>query len=239
MSDFFKVQNWYPVLREHTFPTGFVVLNQDSLSALQAGVTAGDQDRAVAETISRMQSVMRNIPGNSFVFTDECAPTDTERFYGKRGAVYSAKSAWKYLALSEKIRNAAAAGKVSCIALRPFRRMSRTREFRLFIRDGQLLGASQYNLVRYFHRLDRNRENYWEILKKFFKKVRKHLPPEAMVMDVYITSADEVLIIDFNPWGPPTDPLLMRSWERDWTVKPELEIIEFPTEITGDVNVSF
>lgn len=239
MSEFFKVQNWYPVLKAHTFPTRFVPLEEEALAALRAGIATGAGNAAVAATVDRMRVVMRDIPGNSFVFTDECAPTDTERFYGKRGAVYSAESAWRYLAQSEKIRAAAEAGKVSCVALRPFRRMSRTREFRLFIRGGELAGASQYNLVRYFHRLDRKRKEHWETLKKFFKRVKKQLPEKDMVMDVYITSGDEVLVIDLNCWGAPTDPLLFRSWERDWTEKPRLAIIEPPTKITGDVNVSF
>ncbi len=237
INDFFKVQNWYEKLKKYTFPTWFVPLDDAALEALKQG--CGPDDPAAVQTVAAMRAAMKNIPGNSFVFTDSCAPDDTERFYGKRGAVYSAESAWHYLAVSDKIRQAATDGRVSCIALRPFRRMSRVREFRLFIRNGELAGASQYNLIRYFHRLDKNRGAYWKRMTEFFEKIKQELPECDMTMDVYLTSSDEVLIIDFNPWGDPTDPLLFRTWERDWSEPAKLEIIEAPWCISGEVNVSF
>ena len=65
------------------------------------------------------------------------------------------------------------------------------------------------------------------------------MPIKTFVADVYFTNDDKILLIDLNPWGAPTDPLLLRSWERSWDSEPELFIMPPPTRISGDVDVSF
>ena len=57
-------------------------------------------------------------------------------------------------------------------------------------------------------------------------------------MDIYITSRQEIIIIDFNCWGEPTDPLLL-SWDADWDNVAGMHIIPAPTKISGSVKVSF
>ena len=127
--DFLRTPVWYPVLAGHTFLTSFVKLRKDALNILIAG---GDFDReeegrnpAVKRVIEDLRQPMAAIPGNCFVSVDRCAPTDTERFAGKRGAVFSPESAWKYLVRSEKVRESARRGEVEYVCLRPFRRMNR------------------------------------------------------------------------------------------------------------------
>ncbi|OGV50687.1 MAG: hypothetical protein A2X49_14085 [Lentisphaerae bacterium GWF2_52_8] len=65
------------------------------------------------------------------------------------------------------------------------------------------------------------------------------LPVSEIVMDIYITSDNNILIIDLNPWGPPTNPLLFHNWEQDWSTEIGLKLIPPPLKISGDVNVSF
>ncbi len=241
-ADFLKTPVWYPVLAGHTFLTSFVKLRSDSIAALAAGESGADEsssDPAVRAAIEDLRQPMANIPGNCFVTVDCCAPTDTERFQLKRGAVYSPESAWKFLCLSEKVRNAAGRGEVECICLRPFRRMNRTREFRLFIRDGKLSAMSQYYLVRHFRRLERLRGFYWDRAEEFIDRIAWMMPLKTLVMDIYFTSSDKILILDLNPWGEPTDPLMLRSWERDWSTPAGIVLMDPPTRISGDVNVSF
>ncbi len=243
--DFLRTPVWYPVLAGHTFLTSFVKLRKNALSALIAGENLDDYEDdddvnpAVEQVIEDLRQPMAAIPGNCFVSVDTCAPTDTERFAGKRGAVYSPESAWKYLTLSEKVRNAASRGEVEYICLRPFRRMNRTREFRLFIRNGQLNAMSQYDLHRHFRRLERVRKHYWELANEFVNGISWLLPLKTLVMDIYFTSSEEILIIDLNQWGEPTDPLLLNTWERDWSDKAGIVLMPPPTKIFGDVNVSF
>ncbi|MEI3001128.1 MAG: hypothetical protein V8T86_09565, partial [Victivallis sp.] len=109
----------------------------------------------VASILEDLRQPLGAIPGNAFACVDCCAPTDTERFELKRGAVFSPESTWKYLALSGKVRQAAAEGKAEYICLRPFRGMKWTRRIRLFHpRHGKLNAMSQYHLIRHFRRLE-------------------------------------------------------------------------------------
>jgi len=231
------IPSWYPSLAAHTFPSIFVPLRPEEVAALRNGHPDGEEARHV---IARLEAPMRAFPGNCFVSTDLVAPTDTERFAGKRGAVHSAASAWRYLAASPKVRAAAAAGQVGHICIRPFRRMNRTREFRLFLYDGKLRGMSQYWLIRHYRRLEGRKDALWKGAIQFIDEVSWLLPHPTVVMDIYFTAENRVLIIDLNPWGPPTDPLLLRTWERDWEATDiGLKLIPPPVSVSGELNVSF
>jgi len=240
VDDFLRMPVWYPVLAGHTFLTSFVKMRSDVVAALAAGETGGkERSAAVVSIIEDLRQPLGAIPGNAFACVDTCAPTDTERFRDKRGAVFSPESTWKYLARSEKVRTAAAAGKAEYICLRPFRRMNRTREFRLFIRDGQLNAMSQYHLIRHFRRLEGVRHALWKQTLDFVDRIAWLLPVKTLVMDIYFTSSGKILVIDLNPWGEPTDPLLLRNWDRDWSKPAGIVLMDPPTRISGDVNVSF
>ena len=65
------------------------------------------------------------------------------------------------------------------------------------------------------------------------------LPVKTLVMDIYFTASGKILIIDLNPWGEPTDPLLLRTWERNWSCPAGIVLMDPPTKISGDVSVSF
>lgn len=233
--DFYRMPVWYPDFAAFAFLTSFVRLKDDEIAALGDGIDSGPR---VKDVIHRMKQPMRSIPGNCFVSVDAVAPTDTERFKGKRGAVHSARSAWRYLAFSEKVRQSARDGRVSTICLRPFRRMNQTREFRLFIHQRELKAMSQYWLIRYFRRLDGVQGKYWKKAKQFIERIAWLLPTDNIVVDIYFTSDDEILLIDFNKWGK-CNPLMLRSWKRDWSEEIGPIMMPPPTKISGDVNMSF
>ena len=138
----FRMPEWYSKIASDCFPTVFVEMNAAVLDALKAG--RQEEDPAVKEFLPKLEHAMDKFPSLRFLSVDTAAPTDTERFLIKRGAVHSAKSAWRILCSSVKVRQAADAGLVTCICVRPFRRMQPAREFRLFIKDGKLAGMSQY-----------------------------------------------------------------------------------------------
>ena len=98
---------------------------------------------------------------------------------------------------------------------------------------------SQYNLIRHFRRLVGVQERYWKIAQEFVKEISWRLPIPTLVMDIYFTHNEDILIFDLNPWGEPTAPLLLRSWERDWSNPAGLLLIPPPTKISGSVKVSF
>ena len=231
-----RMSEWYPSLASYSFPTVFVKLRDEEVESLAKGEEAG---LVVDEAIMRLDHAMKSFTGNRFVGVDMAAPTDTERFVSKRGAVHSALSAWHIMASSAKVRASVSSGLSKTIVVRPFRRMDVTREFRLFIKGGDLKAMSQYWLIRHFRRLEGRRELYWDLAKEFVGKVSWCLPVKDIVMDIYFTSSREIMVVDLNPWGAPTDPLMLRSWERDWTSELGIKLVPPPMKISGDVNVSF
>ena len=240
-NDFLKTPVWYPILAAHTFLTSFVRLRPEAVTALAMGeIVGGKSHPEVEAAIESLRQPMSVIPGNCFVSVDCCAPTDTERFIYKHGAVFSPESAWRYLCLSEKVHQAAIEGNANFVCLRPFRRINPAREFRLFICNGELAAMSQYWLTRHFPQLDKDGKVFWKKAEKLVKQVIWQFPVDNFVMDIYVTSSGKLLIIDLNPWGNPTDPLLLRSWDRDdWKDIPGLQVMQPPTKISGDVNISF
>ena len=227
---------WYHSLANYTFITSFVKLNSSEMATI---AEADISSPAANEIIRKLTFPMKSITGNAFVCVDSAAPTDTERFENKNGAVFSPESALAVLAESLKVRTSIASGASSFICVKPFRRMNHSREFRLFVKDGKLLGMSQYWLNKYFRKLAGYSSAYWQMADDFISEIAWLLPEKTLVMDIYFTSASEILIIDMNPWGLPTDPLLFISWENDWERSEGIRLVSPPMKISGDVNVSF
>ncbi len=237
---FCRMPEWYATLGEYAFPTHFIPVDPDLAKLIGTGDMEAIMQNTLSYTmIAELKKVLSDVPGNCFASVDTCAPTDTERYAGKRGATYSAQSTFFNLASSEKVRAAAQAGLVENICIRPFRRMTWPREFRLFLIDGKLMAMSQYHLDRHYRRLEGVRDKYWQMAEKFVQEIAGKLPKEKLVMDIYITSGNEILIVDFNAWGEPTDPLMLRSWDRDWSKVAGIVLMAPPLQLNGDVNVSF
>jgi hypothetical protein len=221
----YGVSSWYSTLADYTFPTTFVKLKDAELDMLASGITEENEVYNIVHRISKAQYAFSR---NTFVFTDTTAPTDTERFAFKKGAVYSAASAWRNLTESAKIRTAAKNGKFECICVRPFRNMTRYREFRLFIYEGRLALMSQYWQTRHYHRLDVKKDFYWAKAEELVDEISWLLPYDTIVLDIYFTAKDQIILIDFNPWGEPTAPLLAQSWNINWSNEHGIKLIPPP-----------
>ena len=240
-ADFCSMPVWYPALAEWSFPTSFIRLKDEVCRYL----AADDEERSrfdetlSAGVIEELRKVMNRMSGAQFISVDNCSPTDTERFETKRGAVHSPESAWSFICKSQKIRESAAKGEVRHLCIRPYRNMTLAREFRLFVADGKLAAMSQYNLIRHFYRLDGVKEQYLKLAEEFVRSIAWKIPLEKLVIDIYITSSGKVMVVDLNTWGEPTDPLLLRSWERDWSEPAGIILMDIPCKVTGNVNVSF
>ena len=239
--DFCRLPVWYPALAEWTFPTLFVRLRDEAVKYLAADdeVRASFPEEVVNEVKSELDKAMKKGFGSHFISVDCCSLTDTERFESKGGSIHSAESAWKYICSSEKVRSDAKAGKVRHICIKPYRNITLAREFRLFVVNGKLAAMSQYNLLRHYFRLDGVKDEYLKMAEDFVAATAWKIPLEKVVIDIYITSSDKIMVVDLNPWGEPTDPLLLRTWERDWSVPAGICLMDLPRKISGDVNVSF
>ena len=229
------ISDWYKDLGQFSFPTVFVALRSSEIEALLEGDDGGNDAR---QAIARVQQAIHDLPGSAFVSADVCAPTDSEKFT-KGASVSYGRVAWRLLAASAKVKEAFRNGQTRHLAVRPFRRMNKTREFRLFFFGRKLVGMSQYNLERHFGRLAKREKELWRRAQKFASTVADFLPLDNVVVDVYFTSDDRVLIVDLNPWGPPTEALLFRTWDRDWEGDPGIKLIPRPLKMKGEISVSF
>ena len=71
-------------------------------------------------------------------------------------------------------------------------------------------------------------------------QIKNNLPVKDVVIDIFLESDDQtVKIIDLNCWGEPTDPLLLRTFDQDWSAVNGIKLMLPPTKISGDVAVSF
>ncbi len=237
----FAISDWYSSLGSLSFPTLFIRLAPEEKAAL----LSGDAECPAATTvINRLDEAIRaqprlpGLPGSAFAGADICAPTDSPK-YRPGTSVGSGEEAWRLLASSPKVQAAFRDGRTERLTIRPFRRMDKTREFRMFFRGGKLLAMSQYCLERHFRRLEGRKAEIWQRGLDLAAAMTPFLPDTTLTADCYLKSDGEMMLVDLNPWGPPTDPLLFRNWDRDWENAGGLKLIPPPVTMGGDVKVSF
>lgn len=98
------------------------------------------------------------------------------------------------------------------LTLRKWAGLSPSMEFRCFVRRGNLRGVCQRDVANYYPFLPDQVNVIEEAIAVFWQeKVHGVFPLGDYVMDVYVTSQRKVKIIDFNPYGGATLPLLF-----DW-----------------------
>ena len=231
----YNVSDWYLSLGNYSFPTVFIQLRDDDKKAL----LAGDADSEAGQRLlGRIAYVIDHLPGASFVHADSCAPTDSKTFRDLDGGTKVARTAWRILQESEKVRNALRNDETNRIALHPYRRMDHSREFRLFVQKRELKGVSQRFLNRHHPRLEKRRDEIWTIASSLIEEVADFLPADDLVVDIYLTASGKMMILDMNAWGETTDPLLFSTWDREWSGL-EVMLMPKPMRLRGDVSVSF
>ena len=228
------ISQWYTSLGDYTFPTVFIRLHEEEKQLIVSGDAPKDVQ---ANLLSRITRAIESLPGSCFVGADTCSPDDAPTFK-KRRYHSSGKTAIEMLKNSEKVKDAIKNGVSDRLAVRPYRRMDKTREFRLFIHEKQLKGMCQRNLERHFRRLEGRREEFWNKADAFVHEILAFLECSNIVIDIYFTSDGHVLIVDCNDWGE-CDPLLFRKWDRDWSEVAGLKLMAKPIQMNGDVKVSF
>ncbi|CAL8471972.1 g11514 [Coccomyxa elongata] len=102
------------------------------------------------------------------------------------------------------------------LALRKWIAMRPEREFRCFVQARDLIAVSQRNIMENAAFLEPQKDDLLEAMLEFFEEhVQQRFPEKDYTFDVYITTAGKVRLIDFNPIGGTTSPLLF-----DWAELP-------------------
>ncbi|MCM8534724.1 MAG: hypothetical protein NE334_02175 [Lentisphaeraceae bacterium] len=228
------LSDWYTSLADFTFPTMFVRLHEDEKSLLISGESNSEIEEKLCK---RLEKVITALPGACFIGADTVTPDDSPLFSRKKSHAH-AKTALELIKTSPKAQEEIKSGRSERIVVRPYRRMDKTREFRLFVFEGKLSGMSQRILERHFRRLEGRREDYWQKALSFTEEIVPFLDKKNVVIDIYFTSDGNVLIVDMNQWEE-CDPLLFRKWDRDWSEVSGLKLMSEPIKMQGDVKVSF
>lgn len=194
-------------------------------------------EKVKQQLMARVDRAIKALPRPCFAGVDTCSPDDAKGFQRKKSHA-SAKTVIPLLQGSAKVKSALQEGHCESLVLRPYRRMDKTREFRLFIYEKQLSGMSQRNLERQFRRLEGRKDDFLQKAQDFVGQISPFLEESNVVVDIYFTSESQILIVDFNSWEE-CDPLLFRKWDRNWSEPSGIKLMAAPIKIQGDVKVSF
>lgn len=86
-------------------------------------------------------------------------------------------------------------------------------EFRCFVQGQNLVGISQREVTTFYPILLENKTNLERSIQQFYEdNVRLKFELENYTFDVYVTTDERIKVLDFNPWGAFTLPLLF-DWE--------------------------
>ena len=115
------------------------------------------------------------------------------------------------------------------LVMRKWYDINKAMEFRVFVRDGRLRGVTQRYMKNAYRFLvdEEFRGRIGGIIGGFYEEnVKGRFPDLSFTMDVYIESKVDnnwrVWIVDFNPWGNLTNPLLF-----DWDELSQDKAFEF------------
>ncbi|KAL7211312.1 hypothetical protein ACSBR2_014229 [Camellia fascicularis] len=86
-------------------------------------------------------------------------------------------------------------------------------EFRCFVHCQLLVGVSQREVTGFYPALLERKNELEVVIREFFMdEVRMKFESENYTFDVYVRKDGQVKLLDFNPWGAFTLPLLF-TWE--------------------------
>uniref|UniRef100_A0A803KPT0 Cell division cycle protein 123 homolog n=1 Tax=Chenopodium quinoa TaxID=63459 RepID=A0A803KPT0_CHEQI len=86
-------------------------------------------------------------------------------------------------------------------------------EFRCYVYAQQLIGISQREVTAYYPAVLERKVELKDLIHEFFiNNVEGEFKSDNYTFDVYVTKDKKVKLIDFNPWGAFTLPLLF-TWE--------------------------
>lgn len=226
-----------------SFATVFVPLEPRVLHALIAlgshrvdGKVAPPFDQLILleQLEEHLTALIARFPNGVFARLGSGAPRDSPEGKRLRFRCRTGKDVVRVLSTSEKtlveLVRADEAGEDATICLREYQLIPRHEEFRVFIRDREVVGASQYH-----HRENmtsayaKHNDDYRFALDNFFRdELEPALPVDTVVADCWLHGRRfgnvrmlSGRLIDLNPWSYWTDAKLF-SWPtvNNWPKNP-------------------
>lgn len=99
------------------------------------------------------------------------------------------------------------------LVLRRWTEINPGHEYRCFVSRGRLVGVCQRDATSCYGHIRGERDSVVTDVRSFFlEHVDGRFPLESYIFDVVRRGKDVVKLVDFNPFGPPTDAVLF-DWE--------------------------
>lgn len=109
------------------------------------------------------------------------------------------------------------------LVLRKWHEILSSTEFRCFVRKGHIAAISQRDTASHYPYIAEFYDDIHSQIKEFFdKKIANKFPDSDYVFDVFLQSKTVVKLVDFNPFGAVTDPLLF-TWDELSSLQPDDE----------------
>ncbi len=99
------------------------------------------------------------------------------------------------------------------LVLRQWNEINPSHEFRCFVSQNQLVAVCQRDATAFYSHIGSEKQNILTDIRSFYEEqIRSKFPLDSYVFDIVRRAKDDVALVDFNPFGPPTDGILF-SWE--------------------------
>lgn len=186
------------------------VLREDSLVSDRLGVQPHVDRIEDWSVYASVKSYLQQHPAGVFVKVADASPKDVIQ-----GPLCTAEDLWATLATSKRVRTFLLFHRGRCdLVLRPWdARITRSNEFRVFVRDGHCVGISQQHLYEEVSIPDPN-----HVVSAITAWVATHpMPFASAVLDVFVD--DRAHLIECNPFSRRSGSGLFR-WDELATLKP-------------------
>lgn len=234
----FRVDAWPEALRAIAGPLVEVRLSaaeQNAIMTIWSLVNGDPIDEATmaevqqveAQLIERVQAAVDFWADGAFVRLNTRSPKDNFDWLdedGKPKPVHTAREAIRALTGSmERVFDDLRAAQLAeeddpvFIVVRPYFTFEPWREVRLFIEDGQLVGASQYFYRDVFEDMLERTRGWKEILEQAVATLRPQLPWSSFTLDGWVDDTRQFRFLEVNPpvSAGCTDPALFRDGKFD------------------------
>lgn len=100
------------------------------------------------------------------------------------------------------------------IDIRPFEQLEPRYEFRVLVKEGKIMGISQYYFKEDFAYTQEECARFEESIRKLVPTITPYLEEKSYSLDVYLADPNKTKIIELNPYAE-SDPCLFRHKLQD------------------------
>lgn len=213
------MENWYEPLKAYTMPTSYFKITKSEINQLLKLLKGTADMTILAPFIARFNTFHRELDDNKvFVRLGSRSPKDIHSFEKGVSKIQDLlKIFTKSMMISEDLKLCDKINYEPYIFIRKWCSIKKACEFRVFVKDGKLVGISQYNYLDTYCYLVK--ETTRDMIKKQTERLLEKILPKinfnTFICDIEFKPTNSLpLLIEINHYGPLSDPCLF-NWEKD------------------------